>query len=46
MKEILYTEEEVKNLIKNACFMSGVTLFKNFDKWFEQSKKLKADEQQ
>lgn len=39
MSEPLYTEKEVKALIKSACFFSGVTIFKNFDKWFEKNKK-------
>lgn len=35
----MYSEEEVKHLIHLACHHSGVSVFKRFEKWFEQFKK-------
>ena len=34
-----YSEKEVKHLIHLACFHSGVTVFRRFEKWFENFKK-------
>jgi hypothetical protein len=34
-----YSEEEVKHLIHQACYHSGVSVFHKFEKWFEQFKK-------
>lgn len=37
--ERMYSEEEVKHLIHLACHHSGVSVFKRFEKWFENFKK-------
>jgi hypothetical protein len=41
--ERIYSEEEVKHLIHQACYFSGVRVFQKFDKWFSQFKKQKDE---
>lgn len=38
-QERMYSEEEVKHLIKQACYHSGVSVFHKFEKWFNKFKK-------
>jgi hypothetical protein len=37
--ERMYSEEEVKHLIHQACYFSGVRVFHKFHKWFSKFKK-------